>query len=584
MDTACFDLLKTWCDALLEHQITELKQPELHGALLCPACGHIHGRCADAIYPLLYLADATGDARYLDAAKALYAWTEYNMSRADGSFYNDANHSWRGITVFFSIQLGESLLHHGHLLDAETKNRWTQRLIKAGEFMYTFFDDLETNINYPITLSAAMAVIWKVTGDGRYLSKAKASAHSALKFIAGDGLIFGESHPYPFDHVTEKGGRAVDLGYNVEESLAGLVNYALLTGDDIVLDAAANSMRAHLEFMLADGGWDNSWGSRIAKWTYWGSRTSDGCQTAYALLAHRDPAFAQAAQRNLELYARCTHNGLLHGGPMYESAGEPPCIHHTFCHAKSLAAILRHGYRKPAYMPLPREAARGVRHFPTVNVSLLAAGPWRATVSNHDFEVVPEGNATGGALTMLWHKKAGPVCVAGMTDYQLTEPNNMQLSRRCDIVCQTPRAEYEKDGVCYRSINDKNAVVACAGDDEIIVHASGSLRDKEQRDGGRCALVYTGAADCFKIGVTVDADNAFYYLPIIAASSDTVSLNGNEAVITAASHRIILRCSTKLRARDLTRRNFNPVAGFETIDFYCALSRSEKTEFDIKID
>ena len=41
------------------------------------------------------------------------------------------------------------------------------------------------------------------------------------------------------------------------------------------------SMRTHMEFMLPDGGWDNSWGTRNYKWTWWGSRTSDGCQPAY---------------------------------------------------------------------------------------------------------------------------------------------------------------------------------------------------------------------------------------------------------------------------------------------------------------
>jgi hypothetical protein len=31
-------------------------------------------------------------------------------------------------------------------------------------------------------------------------------------------------------------------------------------------------MDTHLEFMLHDGAWDNSWGTRNFKWTYWGNR------------------------------------------------------------------------------------------------------------------------------------------------------------------------------------------------------------------------------------------------------------------------------------------------------------------------
>jgi hypothetical protein len=85
-----------------------------------------------------------------------------------------------------------------------------------------------------------------------------------------------------------------------------------------------------MEFMLPDGAWDNSWGTRNFKWTWWGSRTSDGCHPAYRLLADRDPRFAEVSRRNLALMAACTHDGLLYGGPHYRAAGYAPCIHHTF--------------------------------------------------------------------------------------------------------------------------------------------------------------------------------------------------------------------------------------------------------------
>src|ERR1700743_346487 len=45
-------LLETWCDGLLAHQETTIHDPALRGALLCPACAIIHGRCGDAGYPL----------------------------------------------------------------------------------------------------------------------------------------------------------------------------------------------------------------------------------------------------------------------------------------------------------------------------------------------------------------------------------------------------------------------------------------------------------------------------------------------------------------------------------------------------
>ena len=582
MSNPCFDLLKEWCDSLIDLQIKENKRPELFGGILCPACGHIHGRCADAIYPMLYMADRTGDKRYLQSALDLYTWVDSNMSRSDGSYYNDTNQSWKGITVFFCIQLGESLMQYAHLLSEDTIARWAIRLEKAGEFIYTYFDGLKTNINYPITLSAAMAVLWKITDNEKYLIKAKELAQKATDFIAGDGLIFGEASPYPFTHTTPKGCRAVDLGYNVEESLPGLVTYAKLTNDTKIMDVAIKSMQAHLEFMLPDGGWDNSWGSRIAKWTYWGSRTSDGCQAAYGVLADKNPAFAQAAWRNFLLYKKCTYGGLLHGGPMYVSAYEPACVHHTFCHAKSLAIWLRHGFEEPEYTLLPRENADGIKHFPTVDVSLLAKGDWRATVSGNDFEVIDGGNAKN-ALTMLWHKKAGPVLAAGMTDYYMTEPYNMQLSRHGEIKCQTPRLEYCEEGEFFSNINDKTAEMKIADDEKITVSTKGILRDKYQDGEFVYSIDYAISKDEFFVSVLTNAENAVYKLPVISSSDDRVEIEKNHAVITSNSYKISIKSESEIYAENINKRSFNPVGGFQALELYIKTSAGRKTFLTVKV-
>ena len=78
-------LLKQWCDALLEYRVEKL-HPRLDGALLCPACQVVHGRCGELVYPLLCLADRTGEARYLDAARKLFEWSE-SLACDDGSIY-----------------------------------------------------------------------------------------------------------------------------------------------------------------------------------------------------------------------------------------------------------------------------------------------------------------------------------------------------------------------------------------------------------------------------------------------------------------------------------------------------------------
>ena len=71
-----FSLLECLADGCLKYQLRSTGDTALDGALLCPACGVIHGRCHEAAYPLLCLARTTGKEEYLDAAKRLFAWGE----------------------------------------------------------------------------------------------------------------------------------------------------------------------------------------------------------------------------------------------------------------------------------------------------------------------------------------------------------------------------------------------------------------------------------------------------------------------------------------------------------------------------
>ena len=73
--------LKTWCDGLLARQVTEMRDPAFYGGLLCPACAFIHGRCGDAVYPLLRMAHSTGEAKYVRAAMLVHEWSQVQVSR-----------------------------------------------------------------------------------------------------------------------------------------------------------------------------------------------------------------------------------------------------------------------------------------------------------------------------------------------------------------------------------------------------------------------------------------------------------------------------------------------------------------------
>lgn len=360
---------------MIKVQINNPANLEEHGALNCPSCSHIHGRCMDAVYPFLYMADVSGDEKYIKAAKLVMTWAENNVSQEDGAWTVIRNpKSWKGITVFGAIALAEALYYHGHVLDEATQKEWTKRLDKAGQYIYDTFTIDFTNINYPGTAVYGLNLIGGILNRDDFKAKSKTLASQVKSyFTANEGLLFGECKKSS-SKLSEKGLHGVDLGYNVEETLNSLVMYALKEKDEELLQILTKSLNSHLEFMLPDGAWDNSWGTRQYKWSYWGSRTCDGSQPAFGMMAHINPAFGTAAVKNTELLQRCTADGLIHGGPGFIEAGIPPCVHHTFTHAKPLAALLDHWEHLPeinADTNLPRTNADGVKHFKDLDVFLL---------------------------------------------------------------------------------------------------------------------------------------------------------------------------------------------------------------------
>ncbi|WP_260705608.1 hypothetical protein [Edaphobacter flagellatus] len=597
-------LLKTWCDGMLAHQVTAIKDPALHGALLCPACSIIHGRCGDALYPLLRVAHDTGDAKYLNAALLVYDWTERQVGREDGSWVNDVTlSSWKGITVFHTIALGEAIHHHGALLDATTRQQWTARLARAAKFLDGFISIQTGNINYPITASYCFALCGNVLGEQKYLDRARALAHESLHYFTPNGLIFGEGHP--LEQRTAKGCFPVDLGYNVEESLPALALYSLQTGDKEVLDRVISSLKAHMEFMLPDGAWDNSWGTRNYKWTWWGSRTSDGCHPAYVLLSEHDPRFLEAAHRNLKLMHACTRDGLLYGGPDYFAHGDQPCIHHTFTHAKALATVLdRTKQAEPSgTVTLPRDTAYGVKTFPEIGTNLIAIGDWRATVTEYDWEYVEHvqagagatggGHATGGALSLLYHQALGPILTTSMTQYQLIELSNQQVFSDAPHMTLTPRIECAGEQV-FTSLSDNEAsLTRTTTTDTIAFEARGRLLTASHQpmpNGARYRLVYHFTAAGVEIAATIEssaahASSARLIVPVIANSNEPATITSNGSVqIRRKMGDIVATVGTGQSFQPLPKeRTFNLVPGFECVPLEIVMKPQEEVRLRVEV-
>ncbi|MFS4417596.1 hypothetical protein [Maribacter sp. 2307ULW6-5] len=490
-------LLRTWCDAMLATQINEPENAALHGALYCDACNRIHGRCMDAVYPFLYMADTTGEQKYLNAAIDVMKWSE-NVSKADGSWTVVPNpKSWSGITVFGAIALAEALHHHGHILDEKLRKQWAQRLEKAADFVHRNFTIDYSHINYPMTAVYGLHLWGQMFSNEAYLEHAKELASQFhTRLTKPNNFIFGENNPS--DKPSEKGLYPVDLGYNVEETLNGVVQYAVTTKEEELLRLVQKSMESHLEFMLPDGAWDNSWGTRQNKWSYWGSRTTDGCQPAFALMANRNKAFGTAAYLSTELLERCTVNGLLAGGLHYGHHNVLPCLHHSFAHAKSLAFVLDNYEDLPTVTkeePLPRTGTYGIKEFTDLAVWLVSKGPWRATVSANDvvFKKPDSQTATGGSLAILWHQDIGPVFTASMAEYLMVEPFNQQQQPDEEDIPLTPRVEVFKDNQWFTNLYDRNAQVETKEEDVAsVVLAKTLLTNKEQQvlDHGQYLLTY----------------------------------------------------------------------------------------------
>ncbi len=587
----CKSLISIWGKKLLELQVKDSNSPN-YGTIILPAENAIHGRSGDSVHPFLHLASTTGNHAYLDAAILLYRWMERTVSQADGSWLNEPKAgSWKGTTVFTTIALAESLLHYGHLLDNSFKQEVRDRLFKSGDYISQNFTIDYGNINYPIAATYALTLLDELLDAPAYRKKAKALADVAIKyFTKKDHLLSGEGGP--LDTPSPKGCFSVDLGYNVEESLPSLVQYALLNKDNELLELLTTSLKAHLQFMLPDGGWDNSWGTRNYKWTYWGSRTSDGCQPAFALMADRDPAFYKAALQNTSLLQQHTHDGILYGGPHYHSHGITPCLHHTFCHIKALVTTIEKGYKTPAAKPekiqLPREIPNSSTFIEDLQTMLVATDKIRATVTTYDrnYKKFKSGHTSGGALSMLWHQQLGVILCASMNEYQMLEADNMQVDNDPNSMPLTPRLQLIHNGHTYMNIQDLSATQYNdkKGNDTVVYTRSSLVNgDQQSPDTGKIQadISYHFQGNAVQIKYSCDAQQlpVQFILPLISSSEESWNrINANTYEVNKSGGKVVVSSKHAIDILPVTsKRIFNFVPGLEAIPFAVAAPVAEIT-------
>lgn len=510
-------LLKKYADGLIKLQDYS-RNKKFYGGIYCTADKNIHGRCIDAVYGFTVAYKFFKNPKYLKAAEAVFDYGE-NLICTDGGIYNDLQTEWRFTTTFHEIDLVETYLSGKEFLSKAFKDKILERIKKCANWLFLNLDEHSyANINYATTNGLALALAGTLLKEDRYLKQAKHLIDYALEHISTNNLFYGEGKPH--NAKTERGCFAIDIGYNMEESLPALTEYAFLMNDKKLQNKILPIIKAHLDFISPDGSIDNSFGCRNYKWTYWGSRTCDGCSPMFLLFAAEDPAFVQAAYRNTKLLDKCSPDGYLMGGPHYKLHRENPCTHHTFEHINALAYVVEHideKYLSNNKASIPSDKTWKTKYYSEMDSFRFNNSQYIADITFYDQNISYSGHASGGTLTFLFKKKGSMPLIAGsVTEYKLTESTNMQVPLdRESHQSLLPRIEIKKDGHLYATSYFTNTTYKKLSNNILEIKTGLMDIDGNQMDGYEFGLRYEITTNGVKICLSNINDELIYKLPLI---------------------------------------------------------------------
>ena len=473
-------------EQIVLRQDNDTRSPD-YGGIWCPGCGLYHTRAAEALFPLAYEYELTGNEERLQQAIRLGNWLVARQ-QPDGA-WPETPETWTGTSTDQLLMMLLAWPIVSPHLTPDERTRWSSSMEQAGDYLARVMDNAFASINYCATTAATLAHMNAFLPKPSYAAKARELARMIVAkmnpeyFIEGEGSREGK---YKY---------GVDLGYNMEMSLWGLAEYARVTGDGPVADAVALSLKNHLWFIYPNGMLDASWAIRSNKWTTFGSGTSDGCHPLLALMSDRDEAYITAAVRNMrQLEHSFTREGLLGFGPHYDRVrNAPPCIYPTFTKAKSLAMaqswVTRDG---PGDAPLPTDT-EGWRYFPTMNVAVVRSGDFCGTVTAYNYKA-KEGprskymhRPAGGSLSILWVDGFDLLQASSQTEYHRWEP--MSFPEIPATTPLTPRIEVSANNGYYTNLYEYDAAFTVGERDGAVeCTAYGQLKNRDQRP---CGVGYT---------------------------------------------------------------------------------------------
>jgi hypothetical protein len=228
-------------------------------------------------------------------------------------------------------------------------------------------------------------------------------------------------------------------------------------------------------------------------------------------------------------------------------------------------------------------------------------GPWRATVTENDWEYVEDvqsgsagdpggGHASGGALSLLYHRELGPVFVASMTKYALIEMSNQQQNRGGPQMTLTPRIECAGKET-YTSLDDLKAeVITTKPGGEVAFDVKGLMQTTGHKGISDEGVLYHVTYRLNREGVELVAGvNSAgpapmqWILPVIARADETIEQPDAQTIrITKAKGTLTLTTDAPQGFEKVPQeRTFNLVPGFEAIPLVVVLEPGRETRVGI---
>jgi hypothetical protein len=481
----CRVTLEVLGQALLKTQVTDSRDSSF-GALRCPESGLFHTRAAEAVYPFAVLFKQTKDEKYRKAAVELGNWL--NRQQQPGGEWLETPWVWTGTTAdqLLMMSLAYPILEPS--LSNSERASWKRSIEAAAQFLLKTMSPDFATINYCGTTPASLMTTNAIFPNPAYVRKAQELSRMVLSKMNDDGFIEGEAARVG----NVKYG--VDPGYEMDMTFWGLLLYARLNKDAFVENTVRKAVESHLNLVYPNGIIDGSWGTRCYKWTTYGSKTADGTQILFSMLANADGRYRTAAWRNLQYLRSMMKNGLIGSGPQYFSmTSEPPCNYPTFARAKNLAMAAELGDRSEGPLPpLPSDKIGSFKYYPTVNVALARTEMFYVTISGYDYvDQLNWGQGrysqfpSGGSACNIWVKDFGLLQTSSPTRYVRGEVIHMP-DIKDTIRCFTPRIEYADSGGYFTNLYERSGLMSVQKerDGSFSSAFTGELKNEKHLPGG----------------------------------------------------------------------------------------------------